>query len=183
MGKPCDAAYQRRVLDAAFALLSEREGPVLVDFPEEIKDEAETPLSCALPPRVDESVAAPVDEAAGLRPAYNRALSASEGRTNVGRLVDADGIGALVESFVRIAGGTEWTEAGVPGNNLMEASKDIMSYYEEAASALAEHVPAARAAESWFFRETATGKLLKEARETLHQAKVPIWFYLTPMTQ
>lgn len=183
LGKPCDSAYQRKVLDAAFALLAEPEGPVLVDFPDEIKDGAETPLSCTLPPRVDESAPEAVDEAVGLRPAYNRALASSDGRTNVGRLVDADGISGLVESFIRIADGMEWTEAGVPNNNLMEASKDIMSYYEEAASALADHVPAARAAESWFFRETATGKLLKKARETLHEAKVPIWFYLTPMTQ
>ena len=131
---------------------------------------------------MDADTAPEVDEARGIKPAYDRAL-AKNGRTNVGRLAEADGVPELVESFIRIREGTDWTEAGVPDNNLMEATKDIMSYYEEAASELAGHVPAARSAESWFFRETATGKLLKDVKVVLHQAKVPIWFYITPVMQ
>ena len=182
LGKPCDPAFQRRVLDAAFALLDESQGPVLVDFPEEIADESDAPLSCPVPPRVDTSLPEAVDEAKALRPAYNRAL-AEYGRTNVGRLAEADGVPDLVASFVKILDGTEWTEAGIPDNNLLEASKDIMSYYEEAAAALSEHVPGARAAESWFFRETASGKLLKDVRKKLQEAGLPLAPYIAPGTQ
>lgn len=182
LGKPRDPAFQRRVLDAAFALLKEPKGPVLVDFPEEIKDESDTPLSCPVPPRADTSLPEAVDEAKAFRPAYDRAL-AENGRTNVGRLAEADGVPDLVASFVKILDGTKWKEAGIPNNNLLEASKDIMSYYEEAAAALSEHVPAARAAESWFFRETASGKLLKDVRQKLKEAENPIAPYLIPGTQ
>lgn len=182
LGKPNDAAFQRSVLEAAFALLEKEAGPVLEDFPEEIKDEAASPLSCQVPPRMDVNVPEAIDEARGLRAAYDRAVAESD-LTNVGRLADADGIPDLIESFIKIVEGTPWTEAGVPDNNLMEASKDIMSYYEEAARALAGHVPAARAAESWFFRDTASGKLLKEVKAKLQEEKLPFAFYITPATQ
>lgn len=168
--------------DAAFALLEAPAGPVLHDFPEEIVDEADAPLACAIPPRMNAGDPAPVDEAKGLRPAYERAR-AERGGTNVGRLTDADGVPRLIESFIRIGDGTEWTEAGIPDNNLIEATKDIMSYYEEAAAALAGHVPAVRAAESWFFRETEAGKLLKDVRKQLMDQGLPFAFYLTPATQ
>ena len=182
LGKPGDAAFQRRVLDAAFGLLDAAEGPVLKDFPEEIADAESEALSCKIPPRANDGAPAAIDEARGLRPAFDRALAAN-GRTNVGRLTDADGIPDLIEGFIKIKDGAKWSEAGIPTNNLMEASKDVMSYYEEAASALSDHIPKARAAENWFFKETETGKLLLAAGDALHEAKNPIWFYLTPFTQ
>ena len=182
LGKPGDAAFQRRVLDAAFALLDEPEGPVLVDFPEEIADESAAPLSCTVPPRMDDSLPEAVDEAKGLRPAYDRALT-QYGRTNVGRLADAEGVPDLIASFVKILDGAEWAGAGIPDNNLLEASKDVMSYYEEAAAALSDHVPGARAAETWFFRETASGKLLKDVRKKLQEEGLPFAFYIAPATQ
>ena len=135
-----------------------------------------------MPPRIDDSVPAAVDEARGLRPAYDRAL-AEYGRTNVGRLAQADGVPDLIASFVNILEGTEWTDAGIPENNLLEASKDIMSYYEEAAAALSGHVPGARAAESWFFKETASGRLLKDVRKLLQKEELPFAPYLAPATQ
>ena len=182
LGKPCDAAFQRRVLDAAFALLDEAKGPVLVDFPEEIADASDAPLSCTVPPRMDDSLPEAVDEAKGLRPAYDRALT-QYGRTNVGRLADAEGVPDLIASFVKILDGAEWAGAGIPDNNLLEASKDVMSYYEEAAAALSDHVPGARAAETWFFRETASGKLLKDVRKKLQEEGLPFAFYIAPATQ
>src|ERR687897_828280 len=53
LGRPRDPAFQRRVLDAAFALLDAPAVPVLEDFPETIADEADEPLACPLPPRYD----------------------------------------------------------------------------------------------------------------------------------
>lgn len=163
-------------------MLKEPEGPVLVDYPVEISDEADAPLVCQVPPRSDDSLPAAIDEAKGLRPAYNRALK-QHGRTNVGRLADADGVPDLIESFLKISDGTPYKEAGIPTNNLLEASKDIMNYYEEAAAALSDHVPAARAAESWFFGSTVSGKLLKDVRDKLSKEGLKVAFYITPMTQ
>ena len=66
-----------------------------------------------------------------------------------------------------------------------QAALDIRAYYEEAALALAGHVPAARQAESWFYRATATGGLLREAQRLLRDAEAPrpAWFPLVPVGQ
>ena len=58
---------------AAFALLARDDVPVLVDYPEAIGDEADSPLSCTLPPRHDPTLSPSVDEALALLPAYERA--------------------------------------------------------------------------------------------------------------
>ncbi len=86
LGKPGDPAFQRTVLDAAFALLRAPVGPVLVDFPEAIGDAADEALVCTLPPRLDPTLPAAVDEVLGLRAAYERQRAAT-GRTMVGRAV------------------------------------------------------------------------------------------------
>lgn len=181
LGKPGDPAFQRSVLDAAFTLLAEPSGPVLVDFPEVVEDASAVPLSCPLPPREHPELSPAVDEALGLRAAYERNLRAA-GRTLVGRAVDADGIPRAVEAFERIVGGEPWREVGLDGHPLQWA-RDITSYYEEAAAALVDHVPAARSAESWLYGETQTGSLLKRARARLKEAGEPYWFYLIPFTQ
>lgn len=181
LGKPGDAEFQKQVLHEALELLKETEGPVLKAFPETIDDGAGEPLSCVLPPRMNEDRPAAVDEALGLRPAYDRAR-AKHGQTNVGRAVDADGIPAALEGFLRIADGTPWTEAGLKGFP-MDLAKDIESYYQEAATALGDHIPSARSAESWFYRKTEAGAALKRAKQAFRDQKAPFWFYITPMTQ
>ncbi len=181
LGKPGDAEFQKQVIRSAFELLSRPEGPVLEDFPETIDDGANEPLSCALPPRMNEGKAPAVDEALGLRPAYERALAA-HGRTDLGRATNADGIGAAIEAFLKIAEGMTWTEAGLPGMPL-DVAKDIESYYQEAATALEGHTPSARSAESWFYRTTEAGAVLKRAKIAFKEQKAPFWFYITPMTQ
>lgn len=180
LGKPLDPDFQKSVLAAAFELLKASEGPVLVDFPDTIVDSSDEPLSCNLPPRDDSSLHPALAETKALRAAYDRNL-ASAGRTNVGRVADADAIPGLVENFIKIADGTPWKEAGIPTGNVLEATKDLMSYYEEAAAELAGHTPAARSAESWFFKQTEGGKLLLAVRDAMKEAKVPFWMYVTPM--
>jgi hypothetical protein len=183
LGRPSDPAFQRRVLMAAFSLFERRAGPVLEDFPETIVDEADEPLGCALPPRLDPSLPAALDEVAGLRPAYERTVAAS-GRSLVGRCVSADGTAGAVDLFVRIAAGEPWDSIGLPGPP-SEVALDIRAYYEEAALSLAGHVPAARAAESWFYRITATGRVLHEAQAKMRDggAPGPVWFYIVPVSQ
>lgn len=183
LGRPRDPVFQRQVLEAAFALLERPSGPVLEDFPETISDQAEHPLACPLPPRFDPALPPAVDEARGLRPAWERARQ-QNGGSQLGRVVDADGIPAAAAAFARIAEGTPWTEAGLAGDPATVAL-DLRIYYEEAALALADHVPAARAAESWFFQATEMGALLRRAQARLKDATppYPAWLYLVPITQ
>lgn len=183
LGRPGDAAFQLRVVRAALALLERRQGPVLEDFPERIEDESAAPLACALPARYDPSLPPAVDEARALRPAYDRQL-ARTGRTTVGQAVDADGVPDAVAAILRIAEGTPLEEAGLPGSPRF-IGLDIRAFYEEAAAALADHVPAARQAESWFYRETETGAAMLSAQAALRDAGAPepVWRFLVPSTQ
>ena len=182
LGRPGDPAFQRRVLDAAFALLDRPAGPVLEDFPEVVEDDADTPLAC---PSAVVRLLGPASrrEARALRPAWDRAR-AQLGRTQVGRAVDADDIPEAVAAFVRISEGTPWNDAALPADPTAVAM-DIRSYYEEAALALAGHVPAARTAESWLFRSTATGVVLKAALATMASSDPPYerLLYIVPMSQ
>ena len=184
LGRPGDPAFQHRVLEAAFSLLDAESGPVLEAFPEAIEDEEDAPLTCPLPPRLDDDEVPAVDEVRGLRPAYDRAVQAAGGRTLVGRAIQPDDIADAVATFAAVADGTPWKEAGIPGNPV-EVAMDIRAYYEEAALALADHVPAARAAESWFYDSTEAGKAMLTARQAMADADPPFaaWYYLSPGTR
>ncbi|MBI2168546.1 MAG: hypothetical protein HYU28_03465 [Actinobacteria bacterium] len=157
--------------------------PVLEDYPEVIADEAGAPLACPLPPRIDASAHPAIDEVLALRPAWDRTRSAT-GRTMVGRVVDADGVAEAVSAFARVVDGTPWEEAGFPAPP-NEVALDVRAYYEESALALVDHVPAARAAEAWLYRETETGRLLHRAQAALRDAGAPfpVWFYVVPVSQ
>ena len=50
LGNPNEPEFQRKVITAAFSLLEMPSGPVLVDYPISIDDDADTPLSCPIPP-------------------------------------------------------------------------------------------------------------------------------------
>lgn len=183
LGKPNDPAFQLRVLAAALALLERTAGPVLEDFPDTITDATGEPLSCPLPPRYDVSLPPPVDEARALRAAYERQRKRS-GRTNVGQVIDADAVAEAVAALVRLADGVPLEEAGLPGPP-REIGLDVRAYYEEAAIALSDHVPAARQAESWFYCHTETGATLKRAQAVLRASGSPesVWQFLLPRTQ
>jgi hypothetical protein len=180
LGKPRDAAFQRDVLERGLALL-EATGPVLETYPDVIESD-ETPMACALPPRYDPDLAPAVDEAQGLRAAYDRAL-ASRGVTGVGRAIDADTIPAALDVLHRWAQGASAKEVPLPGKNTVAVAHDIRTYYEEAATQLvAGPLPGGRAAEAWFFETTEAGKTLMAARAALKDqgAPFPFWFYMAP---
>ncbi len=180
LGKPGDPEFQHRVLAAAFALLDATE-PVMTEFDEAIADGGDEMLACPMPPRHDPDAHPAVDEANGLRAAYDRGVEMTEGRFAAGRTVDADDIPSAIEAFIRIAEGTAWKEAGIPGMP-MRVSHDIRSYYETAALAMVDHAPAAWASTRWFLDETETGKVMLAARQAMQDqdAPQPMWFYLTP---
>jgi len=184
LGRPNDPAFQHDVLRRAFSLLPRTDVPVLVDHPDVIDDETDAPLACSLPPRFDPELPAALDEVAGLRTAYDRQLQRT-GRTLVGRVAGPDGVGDLVARFLRVADGASLDEVGLSGRNAIAAAQDVRAYYEEAALALAEHTPAARRAESWFYTATETGRALRAARDRLEADGVDrnVWYYLTPASQ
>ncbi len=181
LGKPSDPAFQRDVLNRAFALLAEPSGPVLVDHPEVIEAD-EVAMSCAIPPRFDPDLPPAVDEARGLRKAYDRALAA-RGATSVGRVHDADAIPAALELFGKIAEGEAWNEVGLEGGNPMPIVHDVRAYYEEAGLELVNGPPpGGRASETWFYEETEAGKTIMAARRAMKAAEAPfpVWFYMAP---
>ena len=135
LGVPSDAAFQRRVMEGAFSLL-ERDAPVVEDYDVVIDDAAPEVLVCPLPARMDPDAHPAIDEARGLRPAYDRAVRKYGNRAGAARLLDAEAIPAAIESFVRVAEGTPWKEAGIPGIPA-RVSQDIRGYYEMAAMEIA----------------------------------------------
>jgi hypothetical protein len=168
LGKPNDVPFQRRVLDAAFALLERPAGPVLEDFADVVEAEVEETLACAVPPRLKPDLPREVDEALGYRTAYERQL-ARTGRTLLGRVMDADKVPEAIAAFLRVAAGVPWREAGLPGTPAASAL-DVRAYYEEAAQELAGHVPAAGQTVHWFYSSTLTGQLLRYVRQTMLDA-------------
>ena len=180
LGKPGDEAFQHRVLDHAFSLLS-AEGPVMAEFDESIEDD-DGVMACELPPRHDPDAHPAVDEVRGLRPAYDRAVEKFGNRTGAGRVVGVDDIAAAIESFIRVADGTPWKEAGIPGIP-SRVAQDIRGYYETAALGLSDHAPSAWAGTRWFLDETEAGSVVMAARSAMRdsgEVKHGVWFYMAP---
>ncbi|MGY9072518.1 MAG: hypothetical protein ACKVHU_06190 [Acidimicrobiales bacterium] len=180
LGKPAEPEFQHRVLAHAFSLLDATE-PVFEEFGEIIADEGTEVMACTLPPRHDPNAHPAIDEARGLRPAYDRAVEKYGNRIGAGRVVEVDKIADAIEAFIRVTEGTGWKEAGVPGIPA-RVSQDIRGYYEMAALGLSDHAPSAWAGTRWFFDETEGGKLILAARQAMADAgvKQPIWFYMAP---
>ena len=177
LGKPNDAEFQQRVIDRAFSLLGATE-PVVEAFDEAIIDEGEV-LACAMPPIDDPDAHPAIAEARGLRAAYNRTVASYDGRIGAHRVVQPDDVPAAIESFIRVADGTPWKEAGIPGIPA-RVTMDIRDYYEAAALSLADHTPGAFEATRWFLRETEAAKVILAARERMKAdgVKQPIWQFL-----
>ena len=117
----------------------------------------------------------------GLRDAFARAHRET-GRSSFGKVLTVEQVPAALEAFARIAGGAPWDGAGLPGDPVSVAS-DVRTYYEEAAVALAGHVPEARRAEAWFVERTEAGRVVRAAQKVMRQRKDPhfLWYYLLPL--
>lgn len=180
LGAPGDAAFQHRVLAHAFRLL-DATGPVFEEFPEAIHDDASEVLACEMPPRHDAALHPAVDEARGLRPAYDRAVAEFGNGSGTGRAIDADGVPGAIEAFVRVVEGSPWKQAGIPGIP-SRVAQDVRGYYETAALGLSDHTPSAWAGARWFFDATEGGRAVLGARAAMRDAgeKTPVWFYMAP---
>lgn len=184
LGRPGDAEFQTSVLTAMFDLLERTDVPVLVDFPVAIAEQSAEPASCPLPPRHDPDLHAAIDEARGLRNAYDRNIEATGGRTLLGRVADVDGVTDLIEKMIGIEGGASLADVGWEPTTAVAASQDIRAYYEEAGLQLADNT-GARQLETWFFHQTETGRLIRRARDGMRERgedKLAVT-YLAPITQ
>ena len=136
LGVPSDSEFQHRVLARAFELLDSSE-PIFAEYDVSIIDDETEVMACPMPPRHDPDLHPAIDEVNGLRPAYDRSIAQYGNRIGAGRVVQADEITIAIDAFVKIAEGTPWKEAGVPGIP-SRVSQDIRGYYETAALALSD---------------------------------------------
>ena len=89
LGVPSDAEFQHRVLRAALNLLDSPE-QIFAEYDVSIVDDGTEVMACPMPPRFDPDLHPAVDEANGLRPAYERAVSEYGNRVGAGRAVEAE---------------------------------------------------------------------------------------------
>ena len=158
------------------------EVPRLDCFDIEISDAGDEPLACTLPPPLDSGAHRAAQEATGLLAAFRRAGERAQGRSSFGKVLTAEQVPEAIEALARIVAGTNWTEADLPADPV-NCAADVRAYYEQAAFALANHVPAARQAEGWFVNQTEAGTLLKALQAALKEqgAPHPVWFYVLPV--
>ena len=180
LGVPSDSEFQHRVLSKAFELLDSPE-PIFAEYDVSIVDDGTEVMACPMPPRHDPDLHAAIDEANGIRPAYDRAIAKYGNRLGAGRTVQADEITTAIDAFIKVANGTPWKEAGIPGIPA-RVSQDIRGYYETAALALSDHAPSAWAGTRWFLDHTEAGRVVMAARQAMADAgeAQPIWFYMAP---
>ena len=180
LGVPSDSEFQHRVLSKAFELLDSPE-PIFAEYDVSIVDDGTEVMACPMPPRHDPDLHAAIDEANGIRPAYDRAIAKYGNRVGAGRTVQADEITTAIDAFIKVAEGTPWKEAGIPGIPA-RVSQDIRGYYETAALALSDHAPSAWAGTRWFLDHTEAWRVVMAARQAMADAgeAQPIWFYMAP---
>ena len=174
LGEPNDADFQTRVLTAAFALLDEKEGPVLKDFPEEAAYMAEEdPWACPVnlsTPKKDlseegELVAAFKTEMNQLRNWYDIAVE-KRGRTTVGVSgVDLDNLADFISAFLT----GEQPQNPNPDyplpHTLNLATDDLKAFYTEAVTAQPGSTGTPDQLADWFYDQTIAGRLLYAIRD------------------
>lgn len=183
LGKPGDAEFQRDVIMRAFALLDRTDVPIIEDHPEVIADLSGPPDSCPLPPRHDPDLAPAIDEAQGLRNAYDRNLE-RYGRTAMGRIAGPDGIAELIQVLLDIEAGTPPEDLGYDDPKIVALGQDVRAYYEEAGMQLAGP-SGARELENWFYTVTEAGQLVRRVRDVLREGDDHklAGGYVAPMSQ
>lgn len=150
-GVPDDGPFQRRVLEAALALLARTDGPLIADYAEHIDGEVDlTGWACPInlaPDRTD-TLAAEIDRLAVW---YDRAV-AERSRTTVGVSgLDMSAAGRLV---------MEALEGTLPAAQpLKEAIDDLRAYYLEAASAF-PNPGTSKTRKAWFWDDTVLARTL-----------------------
>ncbi len=166
-GEPGDKAFQRRVLDAALALLDAPSGPVLVDFEETAPSAADAP---GWRPAIDLGAGRAGDlrsqlleEMTRIEPLY-RAAATRRGRTTVGLTgLDGAGVAGLICDCIDGSIGDRPRPELRLTDVLRYAADELKSIYLEAAGA-APGRPSSRQLADWFWGETVAARALIELR-------------------
>ena len=180
LGVPNDAAFQKRVIRAAFALLDAKQGPVLIDYPEDVPAstaegdaDAMNGMVCpiALPALPDDTAPtsevgiALVKEVASLQPWYDLAVT-TRGRTTVGpsglSIINA---GKYLAAFLQDQA-VPCPRQDMPAPRVLKlAYEDLKAYYTEAIT-VQPGFGTSKRVEDWLFRETVLGGALWRLRAT-----------------
>ncbi|MEL6831303.1 MAG: hypothetical protein AAFO63_14320, partial [Pseudomonadota bacterium] len=161
LGKPNDAAFQKRVIDASLALLSRPSGPLLEDFPEDLPDiKLESldfcPVNFAQPTQDAETWQQKLsNERLILQPWYD-ASKRRRGRTTVG-LSDA----SMEEILQMLGSWLDDRQQPLPNfQTFKNGIEDAKAWYSEAISAQpGEYAPGQ--VQMHLYAETAFGSALK----------------------
>jgi hypothetical protein len=170
LGEAHDAELQTRVMRAAFALLDEPAGPVLMDYPEDIYTGQDINLAQASSVSHSEVSADVAFEVTTLRPYYEQWLFAHAGRTAVGvTRVDQRrfrGLVRLLEAYTdeREVDVPEWNKDVPLPQFLRWAADDLKAFYLEARM---QQKPTASFQElnGWLWSQTALSNLLRGVRD------------------
>ncbi len=178
LGRPNDAAYQHQVLEAAFALLSAEEGPVLADFPDD-SDPSIMPQASQVAADAEQSTRSAADEVTALRTFYERWVDNNSGRTAVGLSGIPQrrfrGVVRFLETFVEgdaAADMSERPEAVSKPQFIRYCVDDLKAFYYEAR--MEQHKDADETAlHHWFWGSTAGGKLVADLAARLNESDDP----------
>jgi hypothetical protein len=172
LGEANDPDLQTRVMRAAFALLDEPEGPVLVDYPEDTSSDQDINLTQAASVTAPEKPPDIAFELTALRPYYEQWVQAHAGRTAVG-ITGVDqrrfrGLIRVLESYSagQAPSAPEWNR-DVPLEQFVRwSSDDLKAFYMEARM---QQKPGASFQElnGWLWSETALSNLLRGVRDRL----------------
>ena len=191
-GVPNDAAFQRRVLIAALELLDRKSGPVLVDYTEDVPEDAVsldekdmTGMVCPidLPKIPDDN--APKSELGGalmaeidsLAPWYDLAVR-TRGRTTVGPSgLELKAAAKFFADFLEDQDTPAPRDDLVKGRVLKLAYEDIKAYYGEAITAQPGFGTSLRV-EHWMFNETVFGRALWTLRRICRESDDEYYQYL-----
>ncbi len=166
-GHPGDRTGQLQVIRAALELLTFPEGPVLVDFPDEVETACDDAWVCPVrfpaPEAGDDQLEAVLGEIRALAPWYEVRKS-RHGRTAVG----VAGLGIEDAACLLHTGITSFAERDQDSmtefsDMLRRATADINAFYFEAATGRPGYVTGQEVTD-WFWQETAAAALIQDLR-------------------
>ena len=191
-GVPNDAAFQRRVLIAALELLDRESGPVLVDYPKDVPEDAVslseddmTGMVCPidLPNIPDENAPkselgrALMAEIDSLAPWYDLAVR-TRSRTTVGPSgLELKVAAKFFADFLEDQDTPAPRDDLVKGRVLKLAYEDIKAYYGEAITAQPDFGTSLKV-EHWMFNETVFGRALWTLRRICRESDDEYYQYL-----
>lgn len=179
LGKPDEPEFQHHVIAATLDLLKQPSGPVLVDFEDEIP--GELPQASAIESSPEALEQNPADEVTAIRAFYERWVEEHQGRTAVGLSGVPQrrfrGTVRFLEAYAKNGHNGDADMKERPGDVskpqfLRYCADDLKAFYYEARMC---QRPQSTDSEmhTWFWGETAVGKLIKSVAEKMNETDDP----------